>query len=109
MDAGEAGGAAGSAGRRGRARAGACRGGGGGGGRAPGRGAGLHRRLPRLRLAARVRRGVRQVPRVRVLGVRLAKSPVVSLWSSTPVPLPPSPFSLRERGVLFPPAAVSSA
>jgi len=34
--------------------------------------AGLHRRLPRLRLAARVHRGLRQVPRVRILGVRLS-------------------------------------
>src|SRR3989442_473662 len=33
--------------------------------------AGLHRGLPRLRLAARVHRRVREVPRVRLLGVRL--------------------------------------
>src|SRR2546426_469495 len=54
-------------------------GGGGGGGGGERRGApewrdpaGLHRRLPRLRLAARVHRGLRQVPRVRILGVRLS-------------------------------------
>ena len=33
---------------------------------------GVSLRLPRLRLAARVRRGLRQVPRVRVLGVRVS-------------------------------------
>jgi len=72
VDAGEAGGAAGSVGRSGRAGADTGRRGGRGGERARRGRAGLHRCLPRLRLAARVRRGLRQVSRVRVLGVRVS-------------------------------------
>src|SRR5436189_187514 len=80
MDAGKAGHPAGPLGQRGGARS--CSRSGGyprtrrdgrrsGGGR---RRAGLHRRVSRLRLAARVHRGLRQVPRVRLLGVRLRGS-----------------------------------
>src|SRR5438132_237535 len=72
VDAGQAGRAAGLARRGGPAPA---RGGSGAGG--PGRGArggastGFHRRLSGLRVAARLRGGLRQVSRVRVLGVRV--------------------------------------
>src|SRR6266566_852378 len=75
-----------------RAGAGARHRGGSGGERAHRGRAGLHRRLPRLRLAARVRRGLRQVSRLWVLGVRVGKASVFHPLIPGPHPLSPSPF-----------------